>query len=90
LGQAAVASLESIGELVDIVDVFRRMDALAEVADQAIRLRAKALWLQQGLWDEGVAARAKAAGLTVLMDNCIAVTLAALQISQLRKSPPQG
>lgn len=73
LGQKAYASLVEIPDPVDIVDVFRRAEDAPEIADQAVAIKAKALWLQLGISSEDAAARAKAGGLTVIMDRCIGV-----------------
>lgn len=71
LGERAVARLEDIREKVDIVDVFRRSEFVPEVAESAIAMGAKALWLQEGVINEEAAKRARAAGLFVAMDLCI-------------------
>jgi uncharacterized protein len=73
LGQKSYASLKDVPERVDIVDVFRRPEFVPEIADQAIEIGARALWLQMGVIHEEAARKAKAAGLTVVMDQCIAV-----------------
>ena len=73
LGQKCYASLRDIPERVDIVDVFRQPQHTPEIADQAVAIGAKALWLQLGVVNEDAAARAKAGGLTVVMNACIAV-----------------
>jgi predicted CoA-binding protein len=87
LGQRAYASLSEVPFPIDIVDVFRRSDAVLPIVDDAIAVRAKSLWLQQGVIHEEAAARAKAAGLTVVMDSCIAVDIALLRVAP-RRSPP--
>ena len=71
LGERAVARLEDIREKVDIVDVFRRPEFVPEVAESAIAIAAKALWLQEGVIHEAAAKRARDAGLFVAMDLCI-------------------
>ena len=71
LGEKSYARLEDIPEKVDIVDVFRRPEAVAEIVDAAIRIGARAVWMQEGVADENAAARARAAGLLVVMDTCI-------------------
>lgn len=73
LGQRAYATVRDVPFPVDIVDVFRRADAVVPIADDAVAAGAKVLWLQQGVINEEAAARASAAGLAVLMDSCIAV-----------------
>src|SRR5437773_9277486 len=74
LGERSYASLIDIPERVDIVDVFRRAEDTPAIADDAVTIGAKALWLQTGIVSEDAAARAKAAGLMVVMDACIAAT----------------
>jgi predicted CoA-binding protein len=73
LGEKSYARLEDVPEKIEIVDVFRRSDQVASVADSAIRIGAKVLWLQLGVVDERAAEKARAAGLTVVMDACILV-----------------
>jgi uncharacterized protein len=79
-GEPAYDSLEDIPYHVDIVDVFRRAEETPAIADSAIKIGAGALWLQVGISNEDAARRAKAAGLIVVMDKCIAVTHAALGV----------
>jgi predicted CoA-binding protein len=71
LGEKSYASLEEIPEKVDIVDVFRRSEFVPEIVEQAIRIGARAIWLQEGVVHEEAAAKARAAGLIVVMDRCI-------------------
>lgn len=71
LGEKAYPDLDSVPEPVDIVDVFRRSDFVPEVVEAAIRIGAKAVWMQEGVVHEEAAERARAAGLTVVMDRCI-------------------
>jgi predicted CoA-binding protein len=71
LGEKSYARLEDIPEKVDIVDVFRRPEAVPEIVDAAIRIGARAVWMQEGVVNEEAAARARAAGLLVVMDTCI-------------------
>lgn len=78
-GCTVVASLDDAAPL-DMVDVFRASDAVALVADDAIRLGARTLWLQLGVIDHAAAARARAAGLSVVMDRCPKIEIARLGI----------
>jgi predicted CoA-binding protein len=70
LGQQVVASLADIKHPIDMVDVFRNADAAYEVAQEAIAVGAKVLWLQLGVINEQAAVLAKDAGLQVVMDRC--------------------
>jgi len=71
LGEKAVPRLSDVREKIDIVDVFRRSEHVAEVVDEAIRLKVPAIWLQEGVIDEAAAQKARKAGITVVMDRCI-------------------
>ena len=71
LGEKAYARLEDVPEKVDLVDIFRRSELVAPVVDSAIRVGAKAVWMQEGVVDEESARRAREAGLRVVMDRCI-------------------
>jgi predicted CoA-binding protein len=71
LGEKCYPQLESIAEPIDIVDIFRRSDQVPEIVESAIRVKAKAVWMQEGVIHEEAAAKARAAGLTVVMDRCI-------------------
>jgi len=73
LGEKSYARLEDIREPIDIVDVFRRSEEVPPVADSAIAVKAKALWLQQGISNEAAAEKAHAAGLLVVEDACLLV-----------------
>lgn len=65
------SDLESVPGPIDIVDIFRRTDAIPEIVDEAIAVRAKVIWMQEGLADNASAAKARAAGLRVVMSRCI-------------------
>ena len=72
LGERSYPSLADIPEPVDIVDVFRKPEDTPGIADEAVAIHAKALWLQSGISSEEAAARASAGGLIVVMDACLA------------------
>lgn len=73
LGQKAYASLADIPEPVDIVNVFRAAEHTPPIAEEAVRIGAKTLWLQLGIANEEAARIASEGGLTVIMDRCIKV-----------------
>lgn len=75
LGEKCYARLEDIPEKIDIVDIFRRSEFVPKIVDSAIRVGARAIWMQEGVEDEASAERARRAGLFVIMDNCIAKEL---------------
>jgi predicted CoA-binding protein len=71
LGEKAYARLEDVPEHIDIVDIFRRSEFVPPVVDDAIRMGASAVWMQEGVVHEQSAEKARAAGLAVVMDRCI-------------------
>jgi predicted CoA-binding protein len=71
LGEKAYPRLEDVPEKIDVVDVFRRPEYVPEIVDAAMAVGAKAVWLQDGVIHEAAAAKARAAGLTVVMDRCM-------------------
>ena len=73
LGEKCYARLEDAPEKIDIVDVFRRAEEVAEVVESAIRVGAKVVWMQLGVENEAAAEKARAAGLVVIEDACIRV-----------------
>jgi predicted CoA-binding protein len=80
LGEKAYPSLADVPGEIDIVDVFRRVEETPSIADEAVAVGAKALWLQSGIASEDAAARAEAGGLTVVMNACIGVVHSMLRI----------
>jgi predicted CoA-binding protein len=71
LGEKALGTLEEIPEPVDLVNVFRQARFVPEIVEAAIRIGAKGVWMQEGVVHEEAAARARDAGLEVVMDHCI-------------------
>jgi len=80
LGERAYASLADVPEPIDIVDVFRRAEFTPAVADEAVKIGAKALWLQSGVVNDEAAAKAEAGGLMAVMDACIGVMHSVLRV----------
>ena len=70
LGEPCHPDLRSIGDSVDVVDIFRRSEFAGEHVDEAIAIGAKAVWMQLGVIDEQAAERARDAGLLVVMNRC--------------------
>ena len=73
LGEKAYARLEDVPEVIDIVDVFRKSEDVGTVADAAIAVRAKVLWMQLGIVNAEAAEKARKAGLLVVEDACMLV-----------------
>ena len=71
LGVRAYSRLEDIPENVDIVDIFRRSEFVPEIVESAIKIGARAVWMQEGVIHSEAAERARSAGLVVVMDACI-------------------
>ncbi len=78
LGEVCYPDLSSIPEKIDIVDVFRKSEAVPDVAREAIAVGARVLWLQKGVRHDDAALETEKAGLTVLQDICIAATISLL------------
>lgn len=78
-GEPVYASLRDLPEKVDMVDIFRRSSKVAPVVDAAIELGIPYIWMQLNVIDEAAAAKAEAAGITVIMDRCPAIELPRLQ-----------
>jgi predicted CoA-binding protein len=81
LGQKSFASLRDVPEKVDIVDVFRRAEDTPSIADDAVAIGAKAIWLQSGISNDETARRAQAGGVMAIMDACIGVEHSLLRIA---------
>jgi predicted CoA-binding protein len=71
LGDKCYKSLSEIPEPIDIVDIFRKTNAVPAIVDEAIAKKAKVIWMQQGIVHNAAAAKAKAAGLQVIQNKCI-------------------
>ncbi len=78
LGEKCYPNLKAIPEPVDIVDVFRKPDDCAPIAQDAVAIGAKVLWLQLGVVNEEAARIAEAGGLEVVMDRCVKIEYARL------------
>ena len=71
LGEVSYPDLPSIPKKIDVVDIFRRSEEVPAIVEQAIKIGAKAVWMQEGVINEQAAARARKAGLLVVMDRCM-------------------
>ncbi len=78
LGQKCYAALRDIPEKVDIVDCFRKSEEIMPLAEDAIAIGAKALWMQIGVINEAAAEKARKAGLDVVMNRCVKIEYARL------------
>lgn len=78
LGMICYPDLKSLPGKIDIVDIFRNSNEVAPIVDEAIAVGARCIWMQLGVVNEQAAAKAEAAGLTVIMDRCIAIEHRAL------------
>ncbi len=73
LGLTCYPDLLAIPEPVEIVDIFRRAEEVGPVVEQAVKIGAKVIWMQEGIVNEAAAAVARKAGLKVIMDRCLKV-----------------
>ncbi len=73
LGEKVYASLRDVPEKIDVVDVFRSSEAAGPVTDEAVAAGARVVWMQLTVRNDEAAARARAAGLTVVMDRCLKI-----------------
>ncbi len=71
LGETCYANLDDVPEPFEIVNIFRQSEYVPEIVEAAIRKGAKAVWMQEGVMHEAAAARARAAGIAVVMNRCI-------------------
>jgi predicted CoA-binding protein len=71
LGMTCYPNLSSIPEKVEVVDIFRRSEEVMPIVEEAIKIGAKAVWMQEGVINEEAAAKARDAGLLVVMDKCM-------------------
>lgn len=71
LGKTSYPDLGSIPEKVEVVDIFRRSEEIPPIVDEAIKIGAKAVWMQEGVINEEAATKARNAGLLVVMDKCM-------------------
>ena len=71
LGEKSYSRLEDVPEHIDIVDIFRRSEYVPDIVDSAIRIGARAVWMQEGVFHPAAAARARKAGLFAIEDFCI-------------------
>ena len=73
LGEPVLADLRDIAEPVDVIDIFRKPEAVPGIVDAAIDIGAKVVWMQLGIHNDAGAATAAAAGLTVVQDRCMKI-----------------
>lgn len=71
LGEKAYPNLRAIPEPVDVVDIFRKPEAVPEIVEDAIAIGARVVWMQDGIVHNAAADRARQAGLTVVMNKCM-------------------
>jgi uncharacterized protein len=71
LGERAYGHLREVAEPVDVVDIFRKPEAVPDIVEEAIGIRARAIWMQEGIAHNAAADRARAAGLEVVMNKCL-------------------
>jgi uncharacterized protein len=78
LGEKCYPSLKAIPEKVDMVDCFRKSEEIPALAEEAIAIGAKTLWMQLGVINDAAAAAGRAAGMDVVMDRCVKIEHARL------------
>lgn len=89
-GEYVWRELGQIGEPIDMVDIFRRSEHVGEIVEDAIRVGAKAVWMQIGVVNLEAAERAEAAGLKVVMDRCPKIELAQLRVPSIKDGDPKA
>ncbi len=82
LGNTSYPDLSSIPEKVEVVDIFRKSEEVMPIVEEAIKIRAKVVWMQEGVINEEAAAKARDAGLLVVMDKCM--------LKQHQRLTPEG
>jgi hypothetical protein len=83
LGKKSYPSLSVVPEKVEIVDIFRRPEDVMPIVEEAIKVGAKVVWMQEGIVNEAAAQKAREAGLQVVMDKCIRRELMKLKHKQV-------
>jgi uncharacterized protein len=71
LGEKCYPAVSAVPEAIDIVNIFRRSEFVPGIVEEAIRVGAKAVWMQEGVVHERAAKRAREAGMVVVMDRCL-------------------
>src|SRR5574342_285755 len=74
LGEKSYPNLTSVPEKIDVVQIFRKPEDIPPIVDEAIKVGAKVIWMQEGIINEEAAKKARAAGLQVVMDACMRQT----------------
>jgi uncharacterized protein len=87
LGETVIESLADVEVAIDIVDVFRRSDAVGPIVEAAIDVGAKAIWMQLEVINHEAAAAAEAAGLQVVMDRCPKIEIRRLGLPAVQPPP---
>ncbi len=71
LGIKSYKTISDIKEKIDVVDIFRKSELVEPIVEEAIKIGAKTIWMQEGVINEKAAAKARSAGLTVVMNMCM-------------------
>jgi predicted CoA-binding protein len=71
LGEVCYPDLTSIPESVEVVDIFRKSEDVPSIVEQAVKIGAKAVWMQEGIVNDNAAGQARAANIMVVMDRCM-------------------